>query len=133
MAARWSDKSWTDADVRVLLEATVYLTRYCLGHEHFAHLRPRAEKWRDAMVGFIVPPDGSRARARLRLQSLAREIASSHIDWSQDLRLERAAGCSEEPTTTPEETLRRAGISSRRQARYQRRMSSLLAGRAETS
>jgi len=35
-----------------------------------------------------------------------------------------------EPTTTPEDTLREAGISSRRQARYQRRMSSLLAGRA---
>ena len=35
-----------------------------------------------------------------------------------------------EPTTTPEDTLREAGISSGRQARYQRRMSSLLAGRA---
>lgn len=34
-----------------------------------------------------------------------------------------------EPTTTPEETLREAGISDKRQARYQRRMSSLLAGR----
>jgi len=35
----------------------------------------------------------------------------------------------EEPTITPEQTLREAGISGRRQARYQRRMSSLLAGR----
>ena len=35
----------------------------------------------------------------------------------------------EESTTTPEDTLRAAGISSRRQARYPRRMSSLLAGR----
>ena len=34
-----------------------------------------------------------------------------------------------EPTTTPEDTLRRAGISSKRQAKYQRRMSRLLAGR----
>jgi len=34
-----------------------------------------------------------------------------------------------EPTTTPEDTLSRAGISSERQAVYQRRMSSLLAGR----
>jgi hypothetical protein len=32
-------------------------------------------------------------------------------------------------TTTPEDTLRKAGISSERQAVYQRRMSSLLAGR----
>ena len=34
-----------------------------------------------------------------------------------------------EPITTPEDTLRRAGISSERQAVYQRRLSSLLAGR----
>jgi len=34
-----------------------------------------------------------------------------------------------EPITTPEDTLRRAGISSERQAAYQRRMSSLRAGR----
>ena len=34
-----------------------------------------------------------------------------------------------EPITLPEDTLRRAGISSERQAVYQRRMSSLLAGR----
>jgi len=38
-----------------------------------------------------------------------------------------AAG--EEMTVRPEDTLRAAGISNRRQARYQRRMSSLLAGR----
>ena len=35
----------------------------------------------------------------------------------------------DEPTTTPEDTLREAGISDKRQARYQRRLSSLLAGR----
>jgi hypothetical protein len=35
----------------------------------------------------------------------------------------------EEMTVRPEDTLRAAGISSQRQARYQRRMSSLLAGR----
>jgi hypothetical protein len=42
------------------------------------------------------------------------------------LTLEVAA---EEMTVRPEDTLRAAGISSRRQARYQRRMSNLLAGR----
>jgi len=36
----------------------------------------------------------------------------------------------EQSTTTPEDTLREAGISGKRQAKYQRRMSSLLAGRA---
>ena len=52
------------------------------------------------------------------------------------LTLERGVGAlaavrlaGEEMTTTPEDTLRAAGISTRRQARYQRRMSSLLAGR----
>jgi hypothetical protein len=35
----------------------------------------------------------------------------------------------EEMTVRPEDTLRAAGISSKRQSRYQRRMSSLLAGR----
>jgi hypothetical protein len=39
----------------------------------------------------------------------------------------RLAG--EEMTVRPEDTLRAAGIGTRRQARYQRRMSSLLAGR----
>jgi hypothetical protein len=34
-----------------------------------------------------------------------------------------------EPTTRPEDALREAGVSTKRQARYQRRMSSLLAGR----
>jgi hypothetical protein len=47
-----------------------------------------------------------------------------------DLRaraVSRLAG--EEATVRPEDTLREAGISTKRQARYQRRMSSLLAGR----
>ena len=35
----------------------------------------------------------------------------------------------EEMTVTPENTLRAAGISTKRQARYQRRLSRLLAGR----
>jgi hypothetical protein len=36
----------------------------------------------------------------------------------------------EEMTVRPEDTLRAADISSKRQAKYQRRMSKLLAGRA---
>jgi hypothetical protein len=36
----------------------------------------------------------------------------------------------EEMTVRPEDTLRAAGISSKRQAKYQRRMSNLLAGRS---
>jgi len=44
--------------------------------------------------------------------------------------LEELYASEPEPTTTPEDTLRAAGISTKRQAEYQRRMSSLLAGRA---
>ncbi len=50
------------------------------------------------------------------------------------LRLARRmdnSSASEPSTTTPEDTLRAAGISTKRQARYQRRMSSLLAGRSD--
>lgn len=45
--------------------------------------------------------------------------------------LEYVAGAqpAQTTTTTPEDTLRAAGISDERQAQYQRRMSSLLAGR----
>lgn len=43
----------------------------------------------------------------------------------------RLAG--EEATVRPEDTLRAAGISSKRQANYQRRMSKLLAGEARKS
>jgi hypothetical protein len=43
----------------------------------------------------------------------------------------RSNALGNEPIVTPEDTLREAGISSRRQARYQRRMSSLLAGREQ--
>jgi len=41
--------------------------------------------------------------------------------------LEELSASEPEPTTTPDDTLRNAGISSKRQARYQRRMSTLLA------
>jgi len=50
--------------------------------------------------------------ARLRTRLLTLEVAG------------------EEMTVRPEDTLRAAGVSSRPQARYQRRMSSLLAGLA---
>jgi hypothetical protein len=47
-----------------------------------------------------------------KLQDVLSELANhGHLD---------------EPTTTPEDTLREAGVSSRRQSRYQRRMSGLL-------
>ena len=47
---------------------------------------------------------------------------------ARPLTLERG-GSGEEMTVRPEDTLRAAGISSKRQSRHQRRMSSLLAGR----
>jgi hypothetical protein len=59
------------------------------------------------------------AKLRVRLLTLERGVGA--------LAAARLAG--EEMTVRPEDTLRAAGIGTRRQARYQRRMSSLLAGR----
>ena len=61
-----------------------------------------------------------------------RPVVSRMLEWfrewaAQQLGVRQVPA--QEPTTTPEDTLRAAGISSKRQARYQRRMSSLLAGR----
>jgi hypothetical protein len=47
---------------------------------------------------------------------------------AEALAASRVSG--EEMTVRPEDTLRAAGISSKRQAKYQRQMSNLLAGRS---
>ena len=53
------------------------------------------------------------------------------LNTAAKLRLLTERGVArEEMTVRPEDTLHAAGIGSRRQARYQRRMSRLLAGRA---
>jgi hypothetical protein len=53
------------------------------------------------------------------------------LNTAAKLRLLTERGVArEEMTVTPEDTLRAAGIGTKRQAQYQRRMSSLLAGRA---
>jgi hypothetical protein len=59
------------------------------------------------------------AKLRARLLTLERGVGA--------LAAARLAG--EEMTVRPEDTLRAAGIGTKRQARYQRRMSRLLAGR----
>ena len=66
-----------------------------------------------------------RPKADALLQWFA-ESVDQRIGLIRRLRIEADAG----PTTTPEDTLREAGISTKRQAKYQRRMSSLLAGRS---
>jgi len=69
------------------------------------------------------------------LLQLARWLArSGHLTPEQMAEIEtRWAAVPVEPTTTPEDALSAAGVSSRRQAAYQRRMSSLLAQRAPTA
>jgi len=57
---------------------------------------------------------------RRQLVSSLRAIATAFEDYG----IVRSEG-----PTTPEDALRSAGISSKRQAKYQRRMSRLLAGR----
>jgi hypothetical protein len=78
--------------------------------DFFDHRRPKFLLWLNTAVN-------------LHTRMLALEPGVGALAASQ-----RLAG--EEETVRPEDTLRAAGISSRRQARYQRRMSSLLAGRS---
>ena len=61
---------------------------------------------------------------RLALHTALRDLVDA---WESLLR---EALLREARPTTPEDTLREAGISSKRQAKYQRRMSNLLAGRS---
>ena len=58
-----------------------------------------------------------------------REQLLAVVGWMAPALESALAPTPPEPITTPEDTLRRAGISSERQAVSQRRMSSLPAGR----
>ena len=75
--------------------------------DFFNPLRPKLLLWLNTAV-------------KLSGHTLDREIEA--------LAVSRPFG--EEMTVRPEDTVRAAGISSKRQAKYQRRMSNLLAGRA---
>jgi hypothetical protein len=83
------------------------------------------------------PPDLVRTLARIRRE--LRRIPLDHPRRATDFRLMRkyaeiyGALDSRTPTTTPEDTLREAGIDDAWRARYQRKFSTLLAGRAKAS
>jgi hypothetical protein len=119
--------AWTDKDVADL-NAAHWFVRLCDGAvPGFEAIQPLSRSWITAVVryGEAVQGEGpSLPSARHGLQRLARQI--------NELAVTRPAGAAllKEPTVSPEATLRAAGISGKRQAKYQRRMSSLLAGRA---
>jgi hypothetical protein len=71
----------------------------------------------------VIAMNNSVKRLMGRIEAVLKEIDT------RVARLTATAPAYEEPTTTPEDTLQDAGISTKRQARYQRRLSSLLAGR----
>ena len=75
-----------------------------------------------AATGFCAACD-EKMRTALRL------ITESMACCRRSDSLPDEATFTPEDPITPEDTLREAGISSKRQAKYQRRMSSLLAGR----
>jgi hypothetical protein len=56
-------------------------------------------------------------------------VLGAEVQRRTDALHELACALQVEPTVTPEQTLRAAGIGSKRQAAYQRKMSALLAGR----
>jgi hypothetical protein len=101
------------------------------------------------------PPDLVRVLARIRrplrrLPASSRDPALDHLDlfvktwaraWARVRDASRTnsaevgtslAQAAPEPTTTPEDTLRAAGIADARQATYQRKFSTLLAGKEPT-
>jgi hypothetical protein len=82
-----------------------------LGRDVEAEQR-RRQTARNAQIGHLFERDLVRARIRLHVERPILRTAAA------------------EPPTTPEDTLRAAGVSSRHQARYQRRILSLLAGRS---
>ena len=80
------------------------------------------------------PAFHDRAAGRIELRTTRRSDRPGLLLWFNTAarlraRLTERGAAREEMTVRPEDTLRAAGISSGRQARYQRRMSSLLAGR----
>ena len=75
----------------------------------FDHRRPKLLLWLNTVV-------------KIPRRTLTLEPGAAALTAAQ-----RLAG--EEETVSPEDTLRAAGISTTRQAQYQRRMSNLLAGR----
>ena len=100
------------------------------------------------MIALSSQPSGSRLRSELPQKDGARcsltrfrptvcqisvpdccEKLLAVVGWMAPAMESALVPAPPEPITTPEDTLRRAGISSERQAVYQRRMSSLLAGR----
>ena len=113
--------TWTDREVALLLTAA-YRTEHAraLGVES---VRPLLERWVEAIYRHACAALGATAhrdRTRRELRTVAKRInAVVSLSWT--------AG----PTTTPEDTLRDAGIDDARQAQYQRRFSTLLAGRAK--
>ena len=82
------------------------------------------------------PPDLVKALTAIRRE--LRRILLDHPRRREYLRAVRLAARvmaevalhSQTPTTTPEDTLRAAGIDDARQATYQRKFSTLLAGKA---
>ena len=100
--------TWSDREVFNILVAVVRPT--ALTHRGMEAL----SAWGDAMcTGRNLPA------ARREFQAAAAEGCGI----AQEQRAEA--------TTTPEDTLRGAGVSSKRQARYQRRMSTVLSGRQD--
>lgn len=77
--------------------------------DFFDHRRPKFLLWLNTVV------------------NLPRRTLTSEPGAAARIASQRLAG--EEETVRPEDTLRAAGISTTRQAQYQRRMSNLLAGR----
>jgi hypothetical protein len=112
--------TWTDEQVFAVAEAA-FLCGVATGDRAFgkAWIGPRTEDFMPLVDQACNMPSRAGRRKALRFAAGVMAFFCGQVE-----RIQVA-----EPTITPEQILAEAGISNRRQARYQRRMASLLAGR----
>ncbi len=112
---------WTDNQVFAIAEAA-FLCGVAIGDRAFgeAMIGERTENFMPLVDQACNMPSRDRRRKALRFAAGVMEFFVAQVK-----RIQVA-----EPTITPEQILAEAGISTKRQAKYQRRMSSLLAGRS---
>jgi hypothetical protein len=127
---------WTDAEVHKLTSAMWLLKLGEAGTPGFAAVTADIPKWTRAIEDYAAAVDAGSShdivRGRAAFKGIIRRINRARIDINltlQALQESRLRTPGSAPITPPEDTLREAGIGSARQARYQRRFSSLLAGR----
>jgi hypothetical protein len=112
--------TWTDEEVFAIAESA-FLCGVATGDRAFgqAMIGRRTQDFMPLVDEACHSPSAARRRKALKFGARVMTFFHGRIEQIQ----------AAEATVTPEQILAEAGISTKRQARYQRRLSSLLAGR----